>query len=142
MHPVSSWKMVTFKVVSSLSKQMTIKLCLYQQPDNLRELNMWWTCFYPLSTLLELQRKLGVFWNVKPSSYWFYWLSKKFLFFKCFIIQCFRIVFLFVDRAYLFMHWWTGSVVISTCEVFWQTVSSFTDVDILCCYEFLLKSCE
>ena len=40
----------------------------------------WWleTCFYPLSTLLELQTKPGVFWNVKPSSIWFYWPSKKF----------------------------------------------------------------
>ena len=37
------------------------------------------TCFELLSTLLELQRKLGVFWNGKPSStQWFYQLSKKF----------------------------------------------------------------
>ena len=35
------------------------------------------TCFYLLSTLVELQRELGIFWNVKPSPIqWFYRLSK------------------------------------------------------------------
>ena len=75
------YRTVTEKLVESnsiiLSLLMTLHFC-----DNLIKcyFDNLGHAFFPLSTLLELQRKLGVFWNFKTSSLqWFYWLSKKFL---------------------------------------------------------------